>query len=182
VRTPPVARTCASDWPGSIPRISTGPAVRFRRMTRSLSCRVEQLSSAKPSDIFDVLMDVGRWPDWMPGVSTASWERQGSPDTGRGGIRRVRSGLTVSHDRVLDGARPHYHAYAASLPRLWPVTDFQGDVRIEDHANGCIIIWTVSCRSRISFLERRLQSTVLSTYTRIAAALAQEAEGVTTSK
>jgi hypothetical protein len=54
--------------------------------------------------------------------------------------------------------------------------DFRGDIRIEEHPNGSLIIWTVTCTSRIRRLERRLQSTVSSTYKRIAAALAEEAE------
>ena len=148
----------------------------------SFSCRIEQVSSAKPAEIYDLLMDVERWSDWMPTVSKASWERRGSPDTGLGGIRRVRSGPTVAHDTVIDGERPHHHAYAASLPRLWPLRDFQGDVRLEEHPNGCLIVWTISCRSPVPGYEKRLRSTVRSTYTRIAAALAHEAEGVTRTK
>ena len=147
-------------------------------MAGSISCRVEQPSSAKPAELYDLLMDVERWPDWMPTVNAASWERKGASDTGLGGIRRVRSGLTVAHDTVTDGSRPHHHAYTASLPRLWPIKDFQGDVHLEEHPDGCLIVWTISCKSRVPVLEKRLQSTVRSTYTRIAAALAHEAEGV----
>jgi hypothetical protein len=141
-----------------------------------VSCQVEQLSSAKPAAVYDVLMDIERWPNWMPTVSTTSWEQRGEPDTGVGGVRRVRSGITISRDVVVDGARPHHHSYTASLPRLWPMKDFRGDIRIEEHPNGSLIIWTVTCTSRIRRLERRLQSTVSSTYRRIAAALAEEAE------
>ena len=113
-------------------------------MAESISCRVEQLSSAKPAELYDLLTDVERWPDWMPTVSAASWERKGASDTGQGGVRRVRSGITVAHDRVVDGSRPHHHAYTASLPRLWPLKDFRGDVRLQDHSQGCLIIWTVT--------------------------------------
>jgi hypothetical protein len=141
-----------------------------------VSCQVEQLSSAKPAAVYDVLMDIERWPNWMPTVSTTSWEQRGEPDTGVGGVRRVRSGITISRDVVVDGARPHHHSYTASLPRLWPMKDFRGDVRIEEHPNGSLIIWTVTFTSRIRRLEGRLQSTVSSTYRRIAAALAEEAE------
>jgi hypothetical protein len=141
-----------------------------------MSCRVEQLSSAKPAAVYDVLMDVERWPIWMPTVSAASWEQRGEPDTGLGGVRRVRSGITISRDRVVDGAQPHHHAYTASLPRLWPIKEFRGDIKIEEHPNGSLIVWTVTCKPRIRRLEARLQTTVDSAYTRIAAALAEEAE------
>jgi hypothetical protein len=113
---------------------------------------------------------------WMPTVSAASWERRGEPDTGLGGVRRVRSGITISRDRVVGGARPHHHAYTASLPWLWPVKDFRGDIRIEERPNGSLIVWTVTCKSRIRRLEERLQTTIDATYARIAAALAEEVE------
>jgi hypothetical protein len=145
-------------------------------MTGSLSCRVEQLSSATPAVVYDVLMDIERWSDWIPTVSAASWEQRGEPDTGRGGIRRVRTGISVTRDRVIGGSRPHHHAYASSLPRYWPLKDYQGDVRIDERPNGCLITWTVTCASRIPGLGKSLQVTVRSTYVRLAAALAQEAE------
>ena len=153
-----------------------GPVVASSTMVGGVSCRVEQLSSAKPAAIYDVLMDVERWSIWMPTVSAASWERRGEPDTGLGGVRRVRSGITISRDRVVGGARPHHHAYTASLPWLWPVKDFRGDIRIEERPNGSLIVWTVTCKSRIRRLEERLQTTVDATYARIAAALAEEVE------
>ena len=99
-----------------ITAFSWAPVVRFGSMNGSLSCRVEQLSSAKPAAIYDLLMDVERWPDWMPNMSAASWERRGEPDTGRGGIRRMRIGLSVIRDTIVDGTRPHHQAYVASHP------------------------------------------------------------------
>ncbi len=145
-------------------------------MSGSLSCRVEQLSSAKPAVVYDVLMNVGRWSDWMPTVSAASWVRQGAPDTGEGGIRRVRTGISVIRDRVIGGSRPHHHAYAASLPRYWPLKDYRADIRIEERPNGSLIIWTVTCASRIPGLGKSMQTKLRSVYLRLAAALAQEAE------
>lgn len=145
-------------------------------MAGGVSFRVEQSSTAQPAAVYDVLMAIERWSEWMPTVSAASWEQRGEPDTGLGGVRRVRSGITISRDRVVGGAPPHHHAYTASLPWLWPVKDFRGDIRIEERPNGSLIVWTVTCKSRIRRLEERIQTTVASTYTRIAAALAEEAE------
>jgi hypothetical protein len=68
-----------------------------------------------------------------------------NPDTGRGAIRRVRIGIGVTRDTVLNATRPHHHGYAVSLPRYSPLKDYQGEVRIEDHPNGCRIIWAVTC-------------------------------------
>jgi hypothetical protein len=151
-------------------------------MTGSSSCRVEQMTSAKPGVIYDVLMDVERWSDWMPTVSSASWESRGEPDTGVGGVRRIRNGISVTRDRILGGARPHHHAYVSSLPRYFPLKNYQGDVRIEEHPNGSRIVWTVTCASRIPGFDKPLLSVVRSTYARIAAALAHRAEDVTRAK
>jgi len=141
-----------------------------------VSCRVERLSSASPAVVYDVLMDVDRWSDWMPTVSAASWERHGEPETGRGGVRRIRNGITVTRDRVVGGMRPHHHAYTASLPRYWPLKDYRGDVHIEERPDGSLIIWTVTCESRIPGLGKSVQSGLCAVYARLAAALAQEAE------
>jgi hypothetical protein len=148
--------------------------VLFRVMPTSVSCRVEQPSTAAPASVYDVLMDVDQWPDFMPGVSAASWDLLGTPNTGVGGVRRVRVGLTVSHDRIVDGTRPHHHAYVASLPWYVPLKDYKADVCIEDQQSGSLIVWTASCTRR--FPGALSQSKLQTTYERIAAALAQEAE------
>ena len=151
-------------------------------MTGSLSCRVEQLSSAKPAAVYDVLMDFERWSDWMPTVSDASWEQRGAPDTGVGGIRRVRVGSSVTHDRIVDGTKPYHHAYEVGLPWFAPLKDYGGDVRIEDQPGGSLIVWTATWTSRVPGLRRLSQSRLHATYTRIVAALAHEAECVTRTK
>lgn len=111
-------------------------------MKGPLSCRVEQLSSAEPGAIYDLLMDIEHWPDFLPTVSAASWERRGDPDTGRGGIRRIRIGLSVVRDTIVDGTRPCHHAYIASLPWYMGLSDYRGDIRIEDRPDGSRITWS----------------------------------------
>jgi Polyketide cyclase / dehydrase and lipid transport len=150
----------------------------FRVMGGSVSCRVGQPSSAEPVTVYDVLMDFERWPAWMPTVSAASWEQRGAPDTGVGGIRRVRVGPSVTHDQIVEGARPHHHAYVVALPWYTPLKDYRGDVRIEKHPSGSLITWTASCTPRIPFLANLFQSRLQATYTRLVAALAQEAERI----
>lgn len=148
----------------------------MRAMSASVSCRVEQSSKAKPASVYDVLLDFESWSDWMPTVSAASWELRGAPDTGVGGIRRVRVGLSETHDRIVQGARPHHHAYEVTLPWYVPLKDYRGDVRIQDRPSGSLIVWTATCRSRIPGLHRLVRSNLHATYTRIVAALAEEAE------
>jgi ribosome-associated toxin RatA of RatAB toxin-antitoxin module len=147
-------------------------------MTRSLSCRVEQMSSAKPAAVYDVLMDVERWSQFLPNVSAASWDRRGEPDTGRGGIRRMRIGHSVIRDKIVDGMRPHHHAYVASFPWYTPLKNYRGDIRIEDRPNGSCIVWTVTFAPRIPGLPKKLMKyRIGASYARLAAALAREAEG-----
>jgi Polyketide cyclase / dehydrase and lipid transport len=144
-------------------------------MPTSVSIRVEQPSTATPTSVYEVLMDVDRWPDFMPGVSAASWEVRGAHDTGVGGVRRMRLVLGVTRDRIVDGARPHHQAYAAAFPWYVPFNDYHGVIRIEDRPNGSLIVWTVSCTHRIPGL-RNLNRSLQKSYTRLAGALAREAE------
>ena len=145
-------------------------------MAGSASVRVEHASSATPAVVYDVLMDVERWAEWMPHASAASWEKHGAPDTGLGGIRRVGKGVNVTRDRIVAGTRPNHHAYDALTPRFMLIKDYLGDVRIEESENGSLIIWTVNCTPRFRALRRVFESRLQSVYTRLAAALAREAE------
>jgi hypothetical protein len=145
-------------------------------MPTSVSVRVEQPSTATPASVYDVLMDLDRWPQFMPGVSAASWEVQGAPDTGVGGIRRMRLVLGVTRDRIVDATRPHHQAYAATFPWYVPFKDYRGDIRIEDRPNGSLIVWKASCTPRIPGLLRSLNQSLQKSYSQLAAALAREAE------
>jgi hypothetical protein len=90
----------------------------------------------------------------------------------------MRIGRGVTRDRIVDGMRPHHQAYAATLPWYMPLKDYRGDIRIEEGPNGCRIIWTVTCASRIPGLPKKLmKSGIEASYKRLAAALAHEAEG-----
>lgn len=121
-------------------------------------------------------MDVEHWPAFMPNMSAASWERRGEPDTGRGGIRRMRIGLSVIRDEIIDGTRPHHHAYVASFPWYMPLKDYRGDIHIDDRPNGSRITWTVTCAPRIPGFEKFVKARLAASYTRLAEALAQEAQ------
>jgi hypothetical protein len=110
--------------------------VVFPVMSGSVSIRVEQPSTATPASVYDILMDLDRWPDFTPGVSAASWEVRGAPDTGVGGIRKMRLALGVTRDRIVDGARPHHHAYAAAFRWYVPLKDYRGDIRIKTDRTG----------------------------------------------
>jgi Polyketide cyclase / dehydrase and lipid transport len=108
--------------------------VVFCVMPASVSIRVEQPSTATPSSVYDALMDLDRWPEFLPGVRAASWEVRGSPDTGVGGVRRMRLAsqpVGVTRDHIVEGTRPHHHAYVAAFPWYVPLKHYRGDIRIE---------------------------------------------------
>ncbi|MFY9920743.1 MAG: hypothetical protein WAL26_20470, partial [Mycobacterium sp.] len=69
-----------------------------------------------------------------------------------------------------------HHAYAVSTPRWMLIKDYRGDVRIEESENGSLIIWTVTCTPRVAGLTKLFKAQLQSVYTRIAAALAEQAE------
>ena len=58
--------------------------------------------------------------------------------------------------------------------------DYRGNIWIAEGPNGSRIIWTVTCAPRIPVLPKKaVKSRLEASYTRLAAALAHEAEGVT---
>jgi len=40
--------------------------------------------------------------------------------------------LGVTRDHIVDGTRPHHHAYAATFPWYVPLKDYRGEISIED--------------------------------------------------
>lgn len=136
--------------------------------------RIEQTSAASPQQLYDVLLDVERWPDWMRGVRRAEWEKQGAPGSGVGGVRRFGApGLSI-REEVLAGQPPGRHSY--TILSGMPVKNHRGDVRIDDRPGGSQITWDVSFDSRIPLLGSLLRRMLESTIANGASALAVEAE------
>ena len=118
-------------------------------MTRSFSYRIEQPSTATPVAVYDTLIDVERWPDWVPSLVAASWERRGAPDTGEGGIRRTRSrmlGVPLTlREEILGGTRPHHHSYnllsnALGINNYRQRSHRRAARRLSNHLDGNIFI------------------------------------------
>ena len=147
-------------------------------MAGSFSYRVEQPSNADPAVVYDVLMDVERWPDFMPTVSAAAWERCGAPDTGEGGIRRLRMGVLTVREQIIGGTRPHRQTYTMLSNSGLPVIgDYTAEIYIDARPNGCLIAWTATFASRVPGLGKPLQFVLRAVVARSAAALARQAEG-----
>lgn len=146
-------------------------------MAAILSFRVEQSSCAEPAVLYDTYLDVENWPEWMPTVSTASWERLGTPVTGIGGIRRVRMNGSTVRDEITGGSRPDHHSYTTALPGFWPVKDYCGDIRFDKLPSGSLLTWTATFVSPVPGLGKPLRFMLRTLITRLAAALAERAEG-----
>jgi uncharacterized protein YndB with AHSA1/START domain len=73
--------------------------------------RIEQTSAASPQQLYDVILDVERWPDWMGGVRRAGREKQGAPRTGVGGVRRFGAPGLFIREEILAGQPPKHHSY-----------------------------------------------------------------------
>ncbi len=164
--------------PFQSPAFTGDPVVALRRMTRSFSYRIEQPSTATPATVYDTLIDVERWSDWVPSLVAASWERPGAPDTGEGGIRLTRSHmLGTLREEILPGTRPHLHSYKL-LGHALGINNYRAAVQIDERPNGCLITWTGTLSPLIPGLGKPLQIFARSHIKRLAAALAREAEGV----
>jgi hypothetical protein len=147
-------------------------------MARSCSYRVEQPSNADPTAVYEALMHVEGWPNFMPTVAAASCERPGAPDTGEGGIRRLRMGVLTVREQIVGGTQPHHQTYimlSNSGPRV--IGDYQADISIDERPNGSLITWTATFTSRVHGLGKPLQSLIHLVIARSAAALARQAEG-----
>ena len=104
-------------------------------MANSVSCRVRsrRVRNPQPSMTYSWMLSGGQigYRRYLPHHGSGR-ERPTQDRVVSGGFVRV----SVTHDLVTDGTRPHHHAYAASLPVYWPLKDYQGDVRIEESRMG----------------------------------------------
>jgi carbon monoxide dehydrogenase subunit G len=139
-----------------------------------LHYRIERTSAATPQQIYDVLLDVERWPQWMPGVRTAGWERRGASGSGVGGIRRFGAPGMSAREEIVAGEPARHQSYTA-LSGL-PVKDYRADVYLDERPGGSQITWEATFDSRIPLVGKVLQRIMRSTIGRAADALAKEAE------
>jgi hypothetical protein len=101
-------------------------------------------SRASPAELFAVLLDTERWPEWST-VTGAAVERPGGPD-GLGLIRRLRTGPILVREEVVEAERDRRQVYV-QLTGL-PIEDYRAEVRLDPALNGAVVTWSASFRAR----------------------------------
>ena len=108
------------------------------------------MSSAPPVGIYHLLADAASWRRWAkPLVSYSELIRQGTPDPlGAGAIRRI-GGLKVvrADEEILEARPPHYQRYTAV--RGIPVSNYCGEVQLDELEAGTKLVWTGTFEPRI---------------------------------
>jgi carbon monoxide dehydrogenase subunit G len=138
------------------------------------SIRFERACTAPPEAVYDVLIDVERWPEWLSGARSAGWEKPDDSGTRVGAVRRIAvSGLTMREEILVDDG-PHHHAYR--IVSGIPVTGHRADVHIHEQAGGSLIVWRATFRSRIALAGPVLWLLLRASMPRMAADLARAAE------
>jgi hypothetical protein len=138
------------------------------------SVRFERACAAPPEVVYDVLIDVERWPGWLSGARSAGWEKSDISGTRVGAVRRIAvSGLTMREEILIDDG-PHHHAYR--IVSGIPVTDHRADVHIHEQAGGSLIVWRATFRSRIPLAGPLLWLLLRASMPRMAFDLARAAE------
>src|SRR5437773_581857 len=90
----------ASRFPGRAPRISITAATSSSRSEAVYQFEVHASSPATPSDVWAVLVDSLRWPDWTA-LPTPTMEHEGEPAPyGLGAIRRFAWGPVGAKEEV----------------------------------------------------------------------------------
>lgn len=139
------------------------------------SIRFQRACAAPPEVVYGLLIDVARWPDWMPQVRSAVWEDAGiRAGTREGAIRRIAVSGLAMREKILIDDGPHHHAYR--IVSGIPVTDHRADVHIDERAGGSLIVWRATFRSRIPFAGPLIWLMLRASMPRMATALAKAAE------
>ena len=117
-------------------------------MSGSEDGRVRVSASARsrsaPAELYAVLLDTERWPEWST-VTGAAVERPGGPD-GLGLIRRLRTGPILVREEVVEAEADRRQVYV-QLSGL-PIDDYRAEVRLDPAGDGAVVTWSASFRPR----------------------------------
>jgi hypothetical protein len=131
-------------------------------------------SAATAEDVWAVLVDSLRWPDWTP-LPTPTMTHEGDPAPfGLGAVRCFRFGPLTAEEEVVLWDPPHRYGYTV---RRMPIRGYQAQVTLEPDGGGTAIVWAASFeRCTIPGLSRPLRWSVKTALSRFARNLARHAE------
>jgi hypothetical protein len=131
-------------------------------------------SAARPDDVWAVLVDSLRWPDWTR-LPTPTMARQGDPAPfGLGAVRCFRFGPLTAEEEVVLWNPPHRYGYTV---RRMPVRGYRARVTLEPDDGGTAIAWRAHFdRCTVPGLSRPFRSCVKTALGRLATNLARHAE------
>ena len=109
-------------------------------MSEPLSFQVRRFCRAPRGVVFDTLHDVPSWSTWAPGVRSSRWEPAPDEPSGAQAIRSLSFpiGLVV-RELIIEEVPPRGQRYV--LLGWTPVRDYQGEVSLEEEADGCAVSW-----------------------------------------
>ena len=96
-------------------------------------------STAPVEDVWSVLVDSIRWPDWTA-LPAPTMEREGEPSPfGLGAIRRFNWGPFYAREEVVCWDPPHQYGYA--VVGGMPIRGYRADVTLTETGSGTFIEW-----------------------------------------
>jgi uncharacterized protein YndB with AHSA1/START domain len=105
-------------------------------------------SSASAEQVFRVLADTERWPEWTPFSRGQLEERAPGPDpNGVGALRRFQKGRTTSRERVVAYEPGRRLAY--ELVTGLPLRGYHSEVTLTPVATGTEITWHSTFRPKV---------------------------------
>ena len=125
--------------------------------------------------VFDTLHDVPSWSTWAPGVRSSRWEPAPDVPSGSQAIRRLTFpiGLVV-RELIIEAVPPRGQQYV--LLGWTPVRDYQGEVSLEEEADGCAVIGEAGSIAAIPGSGVVMRALLRMTMERMASALVTESE------
>jgi len=107
---------------------------------QQIDVRVE--ANASPAQVWAVLSDRSRWPDWSPLEDFALERPAAGGGDGVGAVARFRKGRTTSHEELVELVPERRLSYV--LLSGLPLEGYRADVDLAPSAGGTTIRWRSS--------------------------------------
>ena len=135
---------------------------------------VHAASAASREEVWDVLVDSRRWPEWT-GLPTPTMEREGVPAPyGLGAVRRFAWEPVGAREEVIEWDPPRRYGYA--VIGGMPIRAYHATVSLEQRGTGTAIAWRgVFEKATVPGLSRPLRWFTRAALRRFARGLGEQA-------